>query len=176
MEILKIIIPGIIAIFGNIIFYLIVKNRIDNSIEKYKISYSGIFKEKIAIYKELLARIYKIKNIIQQFQYSGIDESGNQCFLEINNFINFYLSNQPFLSKTMIENLVKLRKEFQDAFDAFYIYHKDPTKGINKSIDTDFVYKQFLDASNKMKTNNPFQNIEEQLILEMKRDIRIDEI
>lgn len=176
MEALKIILPGLIAIIGNLIVYLIVKKRIDNSIEKYKISFSGVFKEKISIYKELLAKIYKIKTIIHQYQYSGIDESGNQCFQEINNFINFYLANQPFLSENMLGNLKKLRVEFQDAFDAFYLYHKVPNKGFNKSIDTDFVYKKFIDAGNKMKKDDPFKEIEELLVQEMKHDIRIDEL
>jgi hypothetical protein len=176
MEIIKIALPGIIAILGNLLVYLIVKKRIDKSIEKHKISFTGVFQEKITIYKELLKKIYTIKGIIQQFQYSGKEESGNQCFLEINNFINYYLANQPFLSETMIENLKKIRIEFQDAFDAFYIYHSDPTKGINKSIDTDFVYKKFIDARNKMKNDEPFRDLEKVLVSEMKHDIRIDEL
>jgi hypothetical protein len=176
MEIIKIALPGIIAILGNLLVYLIVKNKIDKSIEKHKISYTGVFKEKIAIYKELLKKIYEIKAIIQQYQYSGQEESGNKCFLEINNFINFYLANQPFLSETMIANLMKIRIEFQDAFDAFYMYHKDPNKGINKSVDTDFVFKKFIDARNKMKSDEPFNDLEKVLITEMKHDIRIDDL
>jgi hypothetical protein len=159
MEIIKIALPGIIAILGNLLVYLIVKKRIDKSIEKHKISFTGVFQEKI-----------------QQFQYSGKEESGNQCFLEINNFINFYLANQPFLSETMLDNLMKIRIEFQDAFDAFYMYHKDPAKGINKSIDTDLVFKKFIDARNKMKSDEPFRDLEKVLISEMKHDIRIDEL
>ena len=176
MEIFKIALPGLIAILGNLIIYLIVKKRIDKSIEKHKISFSGVFQEKISIYKDLLKRIYTIKRIIQQYQYSGKEESGNQCFLEINDFINFYLANQPFISETMLGNLDKLRIEFQDAFDAFFMYHQDPNKGINKSVDTDFVFKKFIDARNKMKTDNPFSDLEVELITEMKHDIRIDDL
>jgi hypothetical protein len=176
MDIFILILPGLVAIIGNIIFYLIVKKRIDKSIEKHKISYSGIFKEKISIYKELLTKIYSIKKNINQFHYAGTDELGKQCFSEINDFINFYLANQPFLSDKILENLKNIRIEFQEAFDAFYMYHKDPTKGLNKSVETDFIYKQFLEAGNKLKKDDPFKDLESFLITEIRQDIRINDL
>ena len=71
INILSLFIPGLIAVFGNIVFYIIVKGRIDKSIERHKISYSGIYKEKIEIHKEILKQLFELKLKIQQYQYLG---------------------------------------------------------------------------------------------------------
>jgi hypothetical protein len=48
------IIPVILTLVGNLIFYLFIKNKVDKSIEENKIAYSGVFREKIDIYRELV--------------------------------------------------------------------------------------------------------------------------
>jgi len=67
LRIFSLIIPGLVAIIGNIIFYIIVKSRIDKSIEKYKISYAGVYKEKIEIHKEILKQIFELKLKVQKY-------------------------------------------------------------------------------------------------------------
>ena len=69
IKILSFIIPGLVAIIGNYIFYLLIKNRVDKQIENYKISYSGVFKEKIEIHKNLLKMIFNLKRDVQQYQW-----------------------------------------------------------------------------------------------------------
>jgi hypothetical protein len=89
------ILPAIITIIGNVVFYLLIKGRIDKSIEKNKIAYSGIFKEKVNIYRELLEKTYEIKKDLNRFQYVGIKEEGTDLMHKINDYIQlinlFYL-------------------------------------------------------------------------------------
>ena len=66
-----------------------------------------------------------------------------------------------------------MRIEFQDAFDKFFIFHK---VGFSSSEPND--RKKFLDdyfaAGNKFKTNQPFKEIEDIIILEMRKDLQTD--
>jgi hypothetical protein len=169
------ILPAIATILGNIIFYLIIKGRVDNSIEKHKISYSGIFKERIDIYKELLRRIFEIKQSIQRYQYFATPDE-QKIMDDINNFINYYLINQPFLSDKMLSELKKIREEFQSAFDSFYMHHKTSlTPGLNPETRNQFLTK-FIESGNKFKTDHPFKTLEETIIKEMKASLRVDKL
>lgn len=160
------ILPAIITLIGNVIFYLWIKGKIDKSIEKNKIAYSGIFKEKVNIYRELLDKTYGIKKELNRFQYVGTKEEGTDLMQKINDYIQFYSINQPFLSDEMLSDLNKIRAEFQDVFDKFYM-HISNAQPDNMT--------QFIEAGNKLKSNNPFKEIEERIISEMRKDLKISE-
>lgn len=174
-KILSFIIPGLVAIVGNIIFYMIVKSRIDKSIERHKISYAGVFQEKLEIHKKLLKHIVDLKLKIQQYQYSGDNQSGQEIKSGINDFINFYRMNQPFIKSEIFDVLVNLTKELQSCFDDFYMHNSlSNERGLDPKIKTETL-KKFFDSGNKFKRNEPFKQIEDLLISEMRKDLRIDE-
>lgn len=174
-KILSFIIPGLVAIIGNIIFYIIVKSRIDKSIERHKISYAGVFQEKLEIHKQLLKQIFDLKLKIQQYQYSGDTQIGQEIFKDFNVFINFYRMNQPFIKTEIFEGLVTLTKELQSCFDDFYMHNSlSNERGLDPKIKTENL-KKFFESGNKFKKNQPFKAIEELLISEMRKDLRINE-
>ncbi|QYA24692.1 hypothetical protein G3I01_03940 [Gramella sp. MT6] len=167
---IKIILPAIITLAGNLIFYLWIKGRIDKSIEKNKIAYSGIFKEKILIYRELLERTYAIKKTLSRFQYLGSKEESISIMESINDYIMFYNINQPFLSEKMLVALNEIRETFQEIFDSFYLEIAAPNNS-KKSNDN---LKEFFEAGNKLRTNEPFNKIEKEIVAEMKQDLQIE--
>lgn len=174
MKIVYLVIPGLVAIIGNIIFYLIVKSRIDKSIEKHKISFSGVFKEKLEIHKKILKYVFDLKLKIQQYQYSGDKTIGEEIFSDFNSFINYYQMSQPFLNDDMLAGLKKLTKELQGCFDDFYMHNSlNNTQGIDPQIRTDNL-KKFFESGNKFKKNQPFKEIEDLLISEMRKDLNIE--
>ena len=116
---IEILLPGLVTVAGNLIFYLWIKGRIDKSIEKNKIAFSGIFSEKILIYRELLERTYEIKKTLSLFQYSGTKEDGISIMESINDYIKFYKINQQFLSDKMLTDLNRIRSGFQEIFEPF---------------------------------------------------------
>ena len=162
---IDLVLPAIITVICNILFYLWIKKGVDKSLEQYKISYSGIFKEKIDIYRELLSKTYNLKRTISRFQYVGTKEEGSEIMESINQYINYYLVNQPFLSDDMLNDLNNMRKEFQNVFDAFYK---------NLHSDNNELFKEWVAAGNKLKSNEPFKQIEERIIAEMKKDLRVE--
>lgn len=176
MTILEILLPAIFTIIGNILFYIWIKKNVDNSIEKHKIAFSGIFKERLNIYKELLRQIFEIKQSIQQYQYFGSQDEGKKIMLDINKFINYYLINQPFLSDTMIIELKKIREEFQSVFDDFYMHNSiSKEEGIDPRARNELL-KKFFAAGNKLKDDQPFKTLEETIIKEMRTDLRVDKL
>lgn len=173
LEIFKLIIPGLIAIIGNIIFYWIIKSRIDKSIEKHKISYSGVFKEKIEIYKGILQKIFELKTEIQKYQYSGQQEMGVDIIKKFNEFISYYHINQPYLSENMIFRLKEIVNELQGCFDDFYKHNSlQNNQGISNE-KRDELLNKFFESSNKFKINHPFKDLENTIISEMRYDLQI---
>lgn len=176
MKILYLFIPGIIAILGNIVFYIIVKKRIDKSIEKYKISYSGIYKEKIEIHKELLKQLYGLKNKVQSYQYHGRKEIGEELFHDFNNFINYYIIHQPFIKKKILDGLKDFTKELRECFEDIYSHNSlNEFNEIDPEIRANLL-KKFFVALGKFRKNEPFEQIENLIISEMKSDLRIEDI
>lgn len=155
--------PVLLTLLGNLIFYVLIKNKVDKSIEENKIAYSGVFKEKLDIYRELLDKTYTIKKELYRIQYIGSKEELEKLMLSINDYIKFYTINQPFLSDEMLKNLKEIRSEFQYIFDEFYKHFTNQDN-----------LEDFFKASNKLKENNPFEKIENVIISEMKKDLKID--
>jgi hypothetical protein len=175
INILSPIIAGLVAIIGNIIFYILVKNRIDKSIENYKISYAGIYKEKIEIHKEILKQISELKLKIQRYRYSRDQQLSNELLGDFNRFINLYTINRPFIKQEILNALRMLTTELQSCFENFEMYnltsHMDK---VEPKIRLDSL-KMFFESGNKFKKDEPFKQIEDLIIAEMKKDLKIDE-
>jgi len=174
-EFVKLMVPGLVAVLGNIIFYWIIKSKIDKKIEKHKISYSGIFREKIEIYKSLLQRVFDLKQKIQQYQYFGIEKLGGEIRTDFNNFISFYLVNQPFLSEKMITNIQTVIHELQGCFDDFFMHNSLSIKDGISPEQLNKLVNKFFESGNKFKTNHPFKDLENTIIAEMRIDLKIDQ-
>lgn len=169
MEILGLIIPGLVAVLGNIIFYFVVKTKIDKSIEQHKISYTGIYKEKIDVHKEILRLLFDIKSKMHRYQNFGNAELASELMLDFNKFINHYTINQPFIRQELLEVLIEIRSELQLCFDDFYLYHATSSLPYTKAESI----ISFSNAVNKFRKNQPFQQLEELVIAEMKKDLKI---
>ncbi len=173
-KILQYIIPGLIAVIGNVIFYLLIKNKVDKQIENYKISYSGIFKEKIEIHKNLLKSIYNLKKEVQQFQYFGNDEFFNKLRNDFNSFIEYYIINEPFIKDELIIELKKITKELQECFDSFSLFNVSQNNiGLSKE-EYDKNLKAYVESRNKLVRNEPFKTIEQKIKKEIKKELNID--
>ena len=166
-------IPAILTLLGNILFYVAIKEKIDNSIEQFKISYSGVFKEKIEVHKTLLKLIYDLKSKIQYYQYAGNnDEMSNEIFMLFKGFIDYYTINKPFIKDEILHGLIAIREELQSCFDVFYTHNTLLKIELDKEQRIDLANK-FFKAGEKFKTDEPFKSIESKIISEMKNELRI---
>ena len=161
MCVIKIILPSILTILGNVIFYFFIKKRVDSSIEQYKITYSGVFKEKIDIYRELLRKTYSVKYKISNYQYNTVEEEAKKIRDSINEYIEFYLINQPFLSEAMLKDLNEMRTEFQKVYEGL-------SQGYSNQNEV------WENAIKRLRDNKSFKKIEESILNEMRKDLKIE--
>ena len=163
-------IGGAITLFFNAILLVFVKRYVDHSLENHKISYSGVFKEKIEVHRELLKHIFTIRLKIQRFGYLGNDEMAKEIFQHFEDFINYYLINQPFIRPSTLELLKKLNAEYQESFENFHIaiiYRQTP--GLESGKIAEQALKS-IESMNKFK-GKYFSEIEDKIVLDMRSDL-----
>ena len=83
--------------------------------------------------------------------------------------------NQPFIKKKILDGLKELTIELQKCFEDFYKHNYLITKeGIDPKIITETLNK-FFESGNKFKKDEPFKQLEDLIILEMKSDLKIED-
>ncbi|MBE8712530.1 hypothetical protein [Sphingobacterium hungaricum] len=164
------IITASFTVIANAIFYSFVKNDIDKKIEQHKIIYSGIFKEKLEIYKKLLNSIDELKDKIVHYGHGG-DSSGinpMEIRKDINTFIRFNQQASIFYPKNILENTNLIRKELQDVYDLSFQrdFHKK----------NDFEFKDFniyFERLSNLTSGRSFNQLKNDLIDNIKMDFNI---
>lgn len=165
------ILPAVITALLNIIFYLLIKKSVDNSLEKYKISYSGVFKEKIDIYKNLLQEVHDLKLKVNQYQLVENDEFRTEVQTSFNKLIRLYSVNRPFLSDKLIELFKASTTELQSIYESF-VMGRIKNYGNMPDAEVQRREKQYWDAVNKLREGKVLGNIEENIINEMRRELQ----
>lgn len=114
-----VIITPIATVICNAIYILIVKKDLDRRLEQYKITYSGIFKEKLEHYKQLLKTMDELKDMVIKYGNKGQTDDPNpvEIMKEINNFIRFNEYGSIYYTKKIEDIVEKVTKEFQDVFE-----------------------------------------------------------
>lgn len=165
---------GLVVLLGNIIFYVYIKSSLEKNLETYKIAYSGIFKEKIEIHKELLKRVYSFKSKLQKYGIYGAYDNDNQMIIELfkesDDFINYYRINQPFLKPSILELIEKLNKEYQECFEIFHDYIIYRTPGVDSKLLASSALKA-VEASHRLRSAD-FKDIEDEIIKAMREDLK----
>lgn len=174
LEFLKLILPGLIAVIGNLIFYIIVKNRIDKSIEKYKIAYLGVFKEKTEVYKSILQKSYDLRNSVYHYQFDkDPDKLKEEIHKEFNDFIRFYSINRTFISSSILQYLKDIKFQLESVFTSFNEVGYMKSRQLTKE-ESNRITNGFFEASAKIRNNNPdnpFLILEEKIIEEIRSEL-----
>lgn len=157
----EILITTLLTTLCNIVIVYIVFRMVD----KPKISYEAITKERIGIYRNLWTMIYTLQNKLAGFVYSGI---GEECFKkmkeDINAFNNYCLINQPFITTSLFDKFKKIHSELQSSFEDLYTSSKE--QDIEKS------EQKWLKSRNKL-LGDYFQPIQQEIITQMRKEFHI---
>lgn len=133
-------------------------------VDKPKISYEAIVKERIDIYRNLWSKIYALQSKLIGFVYQSIPtEQLKQLQEDFNNVNEYYLINQPFITSSLFDKLKRLHSELQSTFENLYISQSNPG---NKA-------QEWIEARNKLIAGH-FQPIRQEIINQIKRDFHID--
>ncbi|MXV16840.1 hypothetical protein [Hufsiella ginkgonis] len=167
------ILPAVITVVGNIIFYLIIKGRIDNKIERYKTVFNGIFKEKIEVYRAFLKLSHSLSYKLYVYQTFLNDASPAEIRQAFNEMIEHFSINEPFISVTLVEKFKTLQKELQECFEAIFRYSSMLTNDPSNSGKYEAAY---VEAKNKLQGSTLLKDLERSIISEMKKDLGIDKL
>lgn len=163
------IIPAVLTAVFNYMFYLFLKRKVDNSIEKYKISYSGVFKEKIEIYKSLLVKVHDLRVRIGHYQITDDEKTKEALRGEFNDLIRTYLINKPFLSDYLIRLFEEVTKELQSIYEAFVFGSPKNGRPIEQVAARE---KEYWHAVDKLRNGEMLNKIEEDIVFEIRRDLQ----
>ncbi|WP_207425685.1 hypothetical protein [Pedobacter sp. SYSU D00535] len=165
MDIIAIAAPAILTLLGNFLFYTWVKKRVDSNIEKFKITYSGVFKEKIDVYKSLLGQLHDLKLKVNQYQYHPEQSFQRAIMEDFNAVVRSYSVNKPFFSDAIHSLFKEFTVELRSVFEAFATAERAP-----RSVEAD---KGYWDAVNKLRKGEIFVAIEDKLVAEIRADLQI---
>jgi hypothetical protein len=169
MEVIQYISPALITLLGNFLFYKYFQRRYEKSLEEFKISYTGIHKERIQIYRDLLKLLLEVKYKVSRFNY-GLGDS-QEIMLEINSLLSFLRYNRPFMSPKVKQSSEKFVLNLQEVFDAFFLFERKINSG--GKIDEE-VNKNYVSALNKIRSNQDFSKLEDYISDEIRSSLGLD--
>lgn len=176
IEAFRIILPGIIAVLGNIIIYFLTKSYIDKALEQHKVAFSEVYKEKLKVYKTILNKSYDLRNKVYTIQFKDKPaESLEGIWADFEDFKRFYIINKPFITSNVIAHLEELAKELQSVFMDFNSVVRLKDEKIFEVMKDEIVSK-FWQSSTKLRQNNPespFNVLDESIENEVKKELRI---
>lgn len=179
MKYIELLIPAILTVLGNIAFYKFIKTKSEQSIQKYSIAYSGIFMERLSIYRTLLEKMYVLKISLSEHISKDKTETG-ELLKNFNDFIKFSKINEPLLSDSLSFNLRKLDKEFRMLTEeTVKTINYENQKSNEESRDFTELLKKAQNRNELLKRvyqNDLLKKIENDLIKDMRADFHINNI
>ncbi|MEG9326554.1 hypothetical protein V6B16_01275 [Salinimicrobium catena] len=152
----------------NYLFYRFIKGDIEQKIHQNNISYSGVFQEKLEVYKGLLEKIYITESSLKKLVIQGKNQK--EVLAYIDDFLKYATINQPFLTEKMIKDLRALRIEFSNIlWDANNLLVAKSDVINNTSPET---FDSWLAATKKIMKEEPFTEIKERIMKQMKSDLQ----
>jgi len=177
MKYIELIVPAILTIVGNILFYKFIKIKTEKSIQEYTIKYSGIFMERLTIYRKLLEEIFDLK--LSLSEHIEKDKTDSDELLDrFNSFIKCCKINEPLLSDSLSENLRKLDNEFRlITHETLRTVNSNSLK--QKERDLTEIIKNAQSKTELLKKiyrNDLLREIESDLISDMKLDFQLSNV
>jgi hypothetical protein len=159
---------------GNVLVYYWLKGKLDKKITTFQIAYSGVFREKIDIYRELLNKAYSLRLKLTNFNLSPHTEHRElkeDIAIAINELYQYCSMNQPFISDSLFQNLRKVTAEYQDMLLSFAVYHslaRQPL--VNEEIKKGYERK-YQNAVEKIIFDYDLDPVINAIVREMKSDL-----
>lgn len=149
------------------IYFAFVKRDIDERIELFKISYSGIFKEKVEHYKQLLIKMEALRSSVLQYSNSG-QASGlkpEQVMAEINDLIRFNDYAKMFLSSNVSTRVTRVITSLQDVFDTSFENFMLQNHGASNES-----FKNYLTKLSSLLKGEEYNRLKSEIIGEIRSD------
>lgn len=167
------IIAAVATVVCNAVYLAIVKKDIDKQIEQYKIAYSGVFKEKVEYYKQLLVTMDELRDKVVVYGHAGRDTTNDFILLrdEFNNFARLNTYGSMFYSRKIESIVENIRNEFHAVFQASTVLFTIQQHGeTNREAVNDYIDK----LSNLTSSKN-YGKLRSELIKNIRKDFGYDD-
>lgn len=154
-----IILTPLLTLLVNYVTYKFIRAKMEQKIHQNNIAYSGIFQEKIKVYREFLEKIYDLKLLIDIYRVAENQENTKNVALLLFEFMRFYNINRPFLSNSIHEDA----RKFQKIFTLLYQMQYDNSVVNETKIDPNTVLKEF--------DSETLERLEKKVITKMKEEL-----
>ncbi|GEM_PF-3061500 len=161
---------AVATVIANVAFLAYVKNDLDKKMETFKIAYSGIFKEKLEIYKNLLERMDYTKSLVLNYGHSGdnFEVKPVEIMKEINIFIKLIDHGSIFYNDTISNIVSEIRIEFQDVFDLSFRRFN-----LKQSELREGEFEEYLVKLGRLTRGTQYHELKEQLIKTIREEFNI---
>lgn len=173
-EIIFILAPAVVTIIGNIIFYKSIQSKAELSLQRYSITYSGIFMERLKVYRTLLEEIFNFKSVLLE-HINDRKREDTEMIDTLNNFLRSYKINEPLLSDNLLNNVQKLERELRQISRELFYYkgkklREDEQPEFNEIIKNAEEKKKLFQ---RIYNNDLLKQIEKDLVKDMKEDFHL---
>lgn len=148
-----------------------IKNELTQSLEIFKISYSGLFKEKIDVYRTLLKFIVDINNLVQSYNINPTEERALEFMTLVNSLINYLLINRPFIKDAISDKINEVREVLAECFDNYYRYYQLSKVGYSGPELIKYLSKAF--ESKNFLGGELFKTLQDEINMEIRKDLNI---
>lgn len=172
LEVLKYASPAVITLICNVWFYQSVKKSVDESSERLKISFSGVFTEKMKVYNQILDKYYELLHKIESFGFNGSHKLQPEIHSLYNNFVHYRLINEPLISESLLNPLKLIEIKLEDVYGACIGYYQAKEAGLSADVISQKGEIMRMDLD-KLKETGEIGQLQMQIVKLIRDDIHL---
>lgn len=115
----------------NAYFYRKIKNNVDSSLDKHRIMFTGVFNEKLIVYKEILNLYNVLYDLIESYSIYGKAALVTEVYKKNNIFLHYILINEPLISPELVKSLKVINSEIFEVFKHSKLYYDGVGTGLS---------------------------------------------
>lgn len=162
---------AVVSVAVNAFYFHFYKKDAELKLEQYKTVYSGVFKEKLIIYKELIIAMDDLRDLAVGFGHSGnfSHEETRKVMLEFNKFIRLNKVGSIFYGEVMTSKVRSISDEIKVVLD---LSMKANFFKANEFKNHEF--EQYLDKLTILTSGDTYLNLQKELINDIKKDFKLN--
>lgn len=152
---------AVISVAVNAFYFHFYKRDEELKLEQYKTAYSGVFKEKLIIYKQLIIAMDDLRELAVNFGHSGqfSHDDSNKVMLEFNKFVKLNKIGSIFYDNEMSSKVKLISNEIREVLDLSIKAHF-----FNANKFDNVKFEEYLEKLTNLTNGDTYVNLQEELI------------
>lgn len=162
---------AVVSVAVNAFYFHFYKKDEELKMEQYKTAYSGVFKEKLTIYKELITAMDDLRELVVSYGHSrqaSLEES-RPIMIEFNKFVRLNKIGSIFYDKEMSSKVKLISNEIREVLDLSIKAHFFKANDFDNE-----KFEEYLDKLTKLTNGDTYINLQDELINDIKNDFKLN--